>query len=93
MGTINILSFIIDGGHGMLPLPKKTVSALNGISSEPGLLKIPCGPWHLGRAKAWAGLRADMVFWGGGRMPWAPSMVKICILMLCHAIFSGASDI
>ena len=124
MGAINIHIFIIDGAHGIPPPPQNTMSALNGISSEPGLLKIPCGPWHLGRAQAWARaqgcpgpvpgpvrqplaqaqpwarpkchgphgifsrpvselilLRAEMVFWGSGIMPWAPSMVKIRILM------------
>ena len=54
MGTINMHIFNIDGAHSMLPLPENTISALNRISSEPGLLKIPCGPWHLGRARAWA---------------------------------------
>jgi len=54
MCTINIHFFIIDGALGMLPLPQNTISALNGISSETGLLKKPCGPWHLGRAQAWA---------------------------------------
>ena len=120
MGTINMHIFTIDGAHGMIPLPQNTISALNRISSEPGLLKIPCGPWHLGRARAWARaqgfrsgpgtgpgkpwaraqawawpkchgphgifsrpgselilFRAEMVFWGGGGMPWAPSMVEI----------------
>ena len=117
MGTINGHIFNIDGAHGILPPPQNTMSALNGISSEPGLLKIPCGPWHLGRAQAWARaqtcpgpvpgpvrqlwagaqawarpkchgphcifsspgselipFRAEMVIWGGGGMPWAPSM-------------------
>ena len=54
MGTINTHIFAIDGAHGILPLPKNTMSALNRICSEPGLLKIPCGPWHLGRAQALA---------------------------------------
>merc|ERR1711965_757760 len=53
MGTINTNIFDIDGAHGMFLLPRNTKTALNRISSEPGLLKIPCGPWHLGRA--WAG--------------------------------------
>ena len=54
MDTIKGHILYIDGAHGMLPLPQNTISALNRISSEPGLLKIPCGPWHLGRARAWA---------------------------------------
>ena len=39
MGTINGHIFNIDGAHGILPPPQNTMSALNGISSEPGLLK------------------------------------------------------
>ena len=70
MGTININIFIIDGAHGMLPLPQNTISALNRISSEPGLLKIPCGPWHLGRARAWA--RAQGFRSGPGTGPGKP---------------------
>ena len=30
----------IDGAHGILLLPQNIMAALNGISSEPGLLKI-----------------------------------------------------
>ena len=54
MGTINGHIFNIDGAHGILPPPQNTILALNRISSELGLLKIPCGPWHLGRSQAWA---------------------------------------
>ena len=63
MGTINIHIFTIDGAHGMLPLSQNTISAVNGISSEPGLLKILCGPWHLGQARSGPGT-------GPGK-PWA----------------------
>ena len=70
MGTINGHIFNIDGAHGILPPPKNTMSALNGISSEPGLLKIPCGPWHLGRAQARAqGCPGPVP--GLARQPWA----------------------
>lgn len=44
MGTINILILNIDGVNGILPPPQNTMAALNGIRSETGLLKIPCGP-------------------------------------------------
>ena len=64
MGTINTNIFDIDGAHGMFLLPRNTKSALNRISSEPGLLKIPCGPWHLGRA--WAGPGPGQGCWGRG---------------------------
>ena len=120
MGTMNTHILTIDCAHDILPPPQKTMAALNGISSETGLRKVPCSPWHLGRAQAWARaqgcpgpvprparqplaqaqawarpkchgphgtfrrpvselipFRADMVFRGGGRMPWAPSMLKI----------------
>ena len=70
MGTINMHIFTIDGAHGMIPLPQNTISALNRISSEPGLLKIPCGPWHLGRARAWA--RAQGFRSGPGTGPGKP---------------------
>ena len=70
MGTINGHIFIIDGAHGMIPLPQNTISALNRISSEPGLLEIPCGPWHLGRARAWA--RAQGFRSGPGTGPGKP---------------------
>jgi len=52
MDTVNMHIFTIDGARGMIPLPQNTISALNRISSEPGLLKIPCGPWHLGQMEA-----------------------------------------
>ena len=118
MGAISVHIFTIDGDHGILPLPKNTLTALDRISSEIGLLKIPCVPWHLDRAKGWARaqgcpgpvpgparqpwarpkcqgphdifispvseqirFRADMVLLGSERMPWAPSMSRIRILM------------
>ena len=72
MGTINGHIFNIDGAHGILPPPQNTMSALNGISSEPGLLKIPCGPWHLGRAQAWAWAQGCRAGPGTGPgQPWA----------------------
>ena len=77
MGTININICIIDGAHGMLPLPQNTISALNRISSEPGLLKIPCGPWHLGQAQAWAraqGFPGPVP--GPDRKPWARAQAR-----------------
>ena len=52
MGTMSIHTFIIDGTRGILPLPRPPMVALNGIRSKIGLLKIPCGPCHLGRAQA-----------------------------------------
>ena len=45
---------IIDGGHGIVLLSTDTMSVLNVIDSEAGLLQIQCVSWHLGRAQAWA---------------------------------------
>ena len=129
-GAINMHIIDIDGAHGILLLPQNTMAALNGISSETGLLKISCGPCHLGRAQDWAWaqgcragpgtgpgqpwaraqawarpkchgphgifsspgselipFRAAMVFWGSRRMPWAPSMSTICVLVGTHRLF------
>ena len=61
MGAINTNISDTDGAHGMLTLPQNTKSALNRISSEPGLLKIPCAPWHMGRDRAWAKICMLMV--------------------------------
>ena len=63
MGTINMHIFTIDGAHGMIPLPQNTISALNRISSEPGLWARAqgcrsgpgTGPGQVwARAQAWA---------------------------------------
>ena len=77
MGTINIRILTIDGAHGSPPPPQNTISALNRISSEPGLLKIPCGPWHLGQAQAWAraqGFPGPVP--GPDRKPWARAQAR-----------------
>ena len=52
MDAININIFDSHGAHGMFLLPQNTKSALNRICSEPGLVKTPCRPWHLGEDDA-----------------------------------------
>ena len=96
----SIFGFLLLMAHGMLPLPQNTISALNRISWKPwsraqararpkchgphGIFSSPGSELIL--------FRAEMVFWGSGIMPWAPSIVKIRILMVpmpvfwCHGI-------
>jgi hypothetical protein len=54
MGAMIIAIIEMDGTHDIHLLSQDARAALNGILSETFCSTNPWGPWHLGRAWAWA---------------------------------------
>ena len=62
------------------------MAALNEVLSDTGLLTIPCGPLHLGQARAWAQPQVPWTAWNfqqanQERIPLRAAMVLWAVLL------------